>query len=195
MPRAPQKRRLETRAKLLSVAEEIIDTQGCSALRVEDVVEKAGVAKGTFFSHFGDKDGLLTVILGARVMGFLDEMEAAPRPQSPAEIADRLAPLLNFVAQDRVIFDLLLRYSGTTGAEVDEVITQGFIRQITMFAGWINALQAEGTLRADTDPALLAEGVQAFLNHVLAIGFCMEHADKRPPAEAILPYLERWLVT
>lgn len=192
MTRAPQKRRLETRGKLLAVAEEIIAVEGVSALRVEDVVARAEVAKGTFFSHFGDKDGLLAVILGARVMGYLDVMEAQPQPQTVAEIAARLAPLLDFVAQDRMIFDLLLRYSGTTGAEVDEVVTQGFIRQITLFAGWIAHMQATGTIRADQEAGLLAEGVQAFLNHVLAIGFCMEH-DKQPPAEALLPYLKGWL--
>lgn len=192
MTRAPQKRRLETRAKLLTVAEEIIAAEGVSALRVEDVVARAEVAKGTFFAHFGDKDGLLAVILGARVMGYLDAMEAQQPPQTVAEIAQHLAPLLDFVAQDRMIFDLLLRYSGTTGAEVDEVVTQGFLRQITLFAGWIAALQAKGIIRADQDAGLLAEGIQAFLNHVLAIGFCVEHA-KQPPAEALLPYLNGWL--
>ena len=193
MTRAPQKRRLETRAKLLSVAEDIIAAEGVSALRVEDVVARAEVAKGTFFSHFGDKDGLLAVILGARVMEFLDHMEAASPPRSVEDIATRLAPLLDFIAQDRVIFDLLLRYSGTTGAEVDEVVTQGFLRQITLFAGWITNLQSSGVIRADQDAGLLAEGIQAFLNHVLAIGFCVEH-DKQPPAQALLPYLEGWLL-
>ncbi|MCJ8335947.1 MAG: TetR/AcrR family transcriptional regulator, partial [Epibacterium sp.] len=47
MSRAPQKRRLETRAKLLEVAGEIVSEQGYSGLRVEDVVARAGVAKGT----------------------------------------------------------------------------------------------------------------------------------------------------
>ncbi|KUP94304.1 TetR/AcrR family transcriptional regulator [Tritonibacter horizontis] len=193
MTRAPQKRRLETRAKLLTVAKTIVATQGYSALRVEDVVAHAGVAKGTFFSHFGDKDGLLAVILGARMTEFLDEMEATPPPTHPEDIAIRLTPMLDFVAQDRVIFDLLLRYSGTTGAEVDAVITESFTRQITMFAGWIAQMQAHGQIRADRDPALLAEGIQAFLNHVLALGFCMEH-EKQPPAQALAPFLSCWLV-
>ncbi|MCG7623568.1 TetR/AcrR family transcriptional regulator [Epibacterium sp. Ofav1-8] len=194
MSRAPQKRRLETRAKLLSVAEDIIDANGVSALRVEDVVAGAGVAKGTFFSHFGDKDGLLAVILGARVMQHIETMEAAPEPRTPQEIAHRLAPLLDFIAQDRMIFDLLLRYSGTTGAEVDEVVTQGFMRQIALFAGWIARMQAAGTLPVHASPEILAEGIQAFLNHVLATGFCMEHGDMPPPAEALVPYLEQWLL-
>ena len=195
MTRAPQKRRLETRAKLLSVAEDLIDANGVSALRVEDVVARAGVAKGTFFSHFGDKDGLLAVILGAQVMGHIEDMDAAPAPNTPAEIAQRLSPLLDFISQDRMIFDLLLRYSGTTGAEVDEVVTQGFLRQISMFTAWISQMQAAGTLRRDANPEFLAEGIQAFLNHVLATGFCMEHGDLPPPAEALVPYLEQWLLT
>ncbi|ABF62738.1 transcriptional regulator, TetR family [Ruegeria sp. TM1040] len=194
MGRAPQRRRLETRAKLLTVAAEIIDSHGVSALRVEDVVAQAGVAKGTFFSHFGDKDGLLAVILGARVMRYIEDMEDAPAPSSPAEIAQRLAPLLDFISQDRIIFDLLLRYSGTTGAEIEEVVTEGFLRQIALFIRWITNMQAKGQISQNGNPELLAEGIQGFLNHVLATGFCMEHSNTPPPSKALVPYLEQWLL-
>lgn len=192
MPRTPQKRRIETRARLISAAQALIEQQGVAALRVEDVVAEAGVAKGTFFSHFGDKDGLLAVILGARVMTLLDEMETGTPPRTAAEICDRLAPLLRFIAADRVIFDLLLRYSGTTATQTDEIVTQGFMRQIALFADWIAALQAEGKCRGDLPALLLSEGIQAFVNHVLATGFCAEHAPA-DPAAALLPYVEGWL--
>ena len=81
MTRAPQKRRLETRARLQEVAATIVQEQGYSGLRVEDVVARAGVAKGTLFSHFKDKDGLLAVLIGDEVMRLLDGMEAGgPSP-------------------------------------------------------------------------------------------------------------------
>ena len=47
-----QARTLKTRAKLLSAATALIAHSGYEALRVEEVVVKAGGAKGTFFSHF-----------------------------------------------------------------------------------------------------------------------------------------------
>jgi len=191
--RAPQQRRLQTRAKLLEVATHIVATQGYSALRVEDVVEQAGVAKGTLFSHFKDKDGLLAVLIGARVMEHLDQMKALGQPHSIKDITRRLEPLLSFIATDRVIFDVLLRYSGSTGAQVDEVITAGFVRQITLFASWLSKMQQAGQTRNDTSSEMLAEGIQAFLNHVLALWFCMEHDNTDTPAAALEPFLQTWL--
>ncbi|MCE8514652.1 TetR/AcrR family transcriptional regulator [Ruegeria pomeroyi] len=195
MARPPQKRRLETRARLLAEAARLVDAQGYAGLRVEDVVEAAGVAKGTLFSHFSDKDGLLAVLIGAEVMRLIDEMENAAPPADLPQLIERLVPLLDFVASDRVIFDLLLRYSGSTGAERDEIVTQGFYRQIDLWAGWIVSMQAAGTVRGDHPPALLAEGIQAFLNQVIAIRFCQGGQPTGTPAEALYPFLAAWLIT
>lgn len=193
MARAPQKRRLETRSRLLEAAESIVQAQGYSGLRVEEVAAQAGVAKGTLFSHFKDKDGLLAVLIGAEVMRLLDAMEAEGTPEDTAALLDRLRPHLGYVAQDRMIFDLLLRYSGTTAAEADEVVAAGFIRQVALLSEWLAAMQAAGTVRRDQPALLLAEGVQGFLNHALALWFCMEHDDGQPPAGTLAPYLQAWL--
>ncbi|WP_323775467.1 TetR/AcrR family transcriptional regulator [Leisingera sp.] len=193
MTRAPQKRRLETRAKLLSVAAAIVQEQGYSGLRVEDVVARAGVAKGTLFSHFKDKDGLLAVLIGEEVTRLLDGMESAGAPSDIPGLTARLAPHLDYVAQDRVIFDLLLRYSGTTAAEPDEVVTASFTRQVALLARWLQYMQAAGSIRQSPPPQLLAEGIQAFLNHVLGVWFCMEHNNEAPPARTLEPYLKAWL--
>lgn len=193
MTRAPQKRRLETRAKLLSVAAAIVQEQGYSGLRVEDAVARAGVAKGTLFSHFKDKDGLLAVLIGDEVTRLLDGMEAAGAPADIAALTARLAPHLDYVAQDRVIFDILLRYSGTTAADPDEVVTASFTRQVALLARWLHSMQAAGGIRQDQPPQLLAEGIQAFLNQVLGVWFCTEHSNEAPPAQALEPYLQAWL--
>jgi len=191
--RPPQQRRLKTRAKLIEVASEIVAVQGYSSLRVEDVVEQAGVAKGTLFSHFKDKDGLLAVLIGAEIMAHLDQMESQGQPNSINDVIARLSPLLDFIATDRVIFELLLRYSGSTGAEIDEVVTAGLVRQVTLFAGWLTELQNINIVRDDTPAELLSEGIQAFLYHVLALWFCIEHTNTDTPATSLRPFLHSWL--
>ncbi|WP_293572962.1 TetR/AcrR family transcriptional regulator [Phaeobacter sp.] len=193
MSRPPQKRRLETRARLIDVATRQVDQVGYSGLRVEDVVSEAGVAKGTLFSHFGDKDGLLAVLIGARIMATLDSTETGAAPATLDELIDRLMPIVTFVAEDRVIFDLLLRYSGTTGPEMDEVITQSFFRQIALWTQWVGALQATNHLRSDQSPDRLAEGMQAFLNHVLALSFCAGHEAPTDFRAELSSYLTAWL--
>ncbi|MFW8634036.1 TetR/AcrR family transcriptional regulator [Cribrihabitans pelagius] len=193
MTRAPQKRRLETRARLLDAAAAIVVEQGYSGLRAEDVAARASAAKGTLFAHFGDKDGLLAVLIGAEVTQILEAMEEAGAPENIEALTERLAPHLDYVAQDRVIFDLLLRYSGTTAAEADAVVAQSFLGQVTLLTTWLETMQAAGTVRRDQPAGLLAEGVQGFLNHVLALSFCLAHEDTPEPAAALAPYLTAWL--
>lgn len=47
-----------TRELLLEAATEIIRTKGYSSTTVDDLCEKAGVSKGTFFHNFGSKEEL-----------------------------------------------------------------------------------------------------------------------------------------
>ena len=52
MKKAVQQRTLETRSRLTSVADQLVAEKGFEALRIEETVQAAGVAKGTFFAHF-----------------------------------------------------------------------------------------------------------------------------------------------
>jgi AcrR family transcriptional regulator len=77
MIRTVQKRTLATRARLIEAATSVVAEKGYEALRVEEVVQRAGVAKGTFFAHFADKDALMDLLIGERIDQFLDELEVA----------------------------------------------------------------------------------------------------------------------
>jgi TetR/AcrR family transcriptional repressor of nem operon len=49
---------LETRNKLLDAAMHVMRLRGYSATTVDDICEKAGVSKGSFFHHFDSKEAL-----------------------------------------------------------------------------------------------------------------------------------------
>ncbi|SFI42655.1 TetR/AcrR family transcriptional regulator [Jannaschia pohangensis] len=188
MARTPQKRTLETRARLVAVAQDIVARNGFEALRVEDVVQVAGVAKGTFFAHFRDKDALMDRLIGARLDAEIDAMVAAPPPRDLAQMVDRLVPLLTFMTSERYVFDVILRYSGAAAREEIGAIATTFGRQIEVFIGWIEG----GDFRRDVPAAILAEGVQAFAVQVMALRFCALHGGNglRDPLST---YLAAWL--
>lgn len=193
MTRAPQARRLKTRAQLLAVARDIVKVRGFSALRVEDVVAQAGTAKGTLFAHFGDKDGLMAVIVGDELTGMLDRLVDGPVPRDVADLCSMLSPMLAYAGTDRTVFDLMLRYSGATGVHSDTQIAAFFDGQIKVFSDWIANLQARGLVRTDQPPQVLAEGIQAFFNYVLSVWFCMQPLTAKTPAPALEPYIKAWL--
>ena len=139
MPRAPQKRTLETRARLIAAAEAIIAEDGYEALRVEEVTARAGVAKGTFFAHFQDKDGLMDLLIGAEIDRRLDAIETAPPPETAEGVAAGLAPLLAFMTSERYVFDVIIRYSGAAARDEIGPIAMTFERQVKVIAAWLAA--------------------------------------------------------
>ena len=87
------KRTLKTRARLVAAASEVIEDVGFEALRVEQVVKKAGVAKGTFFAHFRDKDALMDRLIGARLDAHLDRIDALPTPDNVDALVAAMLPM------------------------------------------------------------------------------------------------------
>jgi len=188
MARAIQKRTLETRARLIASAEEIIAEGGFEALRVEEVVLRAGTAKGTFFVHFKDKDALMDLIIGTRIDTLLDVLEAEPAPRTLEEMVEALNPLCAFMTCERYVFDMILRYSGAAAVEDIGPIAATFGRQIEVFGGWL----AETPFRRDIPVELQAEGVQAFMIQAMAAQFCALHKAQLI-RDRLVPYLQAWL--
>lgn len=188
MTDAIQPRALKTRARLLATAQAVIDETGYGAMRVEEVVRRAGVAKGTFFAHFKDKDALMDLLIGAEIDRRIDALGAAPAPQTTQALIDALRPLMEFMICERYVFDVILRHSGAAAREDIGPIALTLDRLVRQIADWI----AAGDFRHDADPGLLSEGVQAFMLQAMALNFCALH--NAVPLEARLaPFLNLWL--
>jgi len=188
MIKPKQKRTLETRAKLIAQAKARIQEAGYEALRVEDVVAGAGVAKGTFFAHFRDKDALMEILIGAEMDALLDQAAAGAGPTDVEQIISRLHLLHSFVTCERYVFDLILRYSGAAAVAEIGPIAMTFGRYIELVTGWMPL----GDYRKDVSADLLAEGVQAFAVQAMALQFCALH---QTPSfdERFARYLKAWL--
>ena len=188
MIKQTQKRSIETRAKLIRVATEAIAANGHGALRVEEVVKNAGVAKGTFFAHFKDKDALMELIIGAQINEYLDAAEAMAAPDNVDELITRMRPLMNFMTGERYIFDVIVRHSGAAVKEEIGPIAQTFDRTIEIVSAWI----AQGQFRKDVSEVLLAEGVQAFAVQAMALHFCAINNQEEMHLR-FKTYLQAWL--
>jgi AcrR family transcriptional regulator len=188
MKKAVQQRTLETRSRLTSVADELAAEKGFEALRIEEVVQRAGVAKGTFFAHFKDKDELMDLLIGERIDSLLDGMATGPAPRNADQLARRLMPLVELMSSERYVFEVILRRSGAMAVEEIGPIASTFGRLGELVGQWL----AQGTFRKDVPLEILVEGVEAFLVQTLALNFCALHKDKSMKAR-LQPYLRAWL--
>ena len=76
VPSRQEPRRLRTRAALLRAGADLLAERPIDAIPVNDIVDRAGVAKGSFFNHFTDKDDLAAAI-AADIRGAMEERVAA----------------------------------------------------------------------------------------------------------------------
>lgn len=54
-----ERKRARTRGALLDAAQQLLSTRPAEAVNVDEIVELADVAKGTFYNYFADKDALV----------------------------------------------------------------------------------------------------------------------------------------
>jgi AcrR family transcriptional regulator len=69
--------RAETQAAILAAAEEAFAADGIEGAHMEAIAARAGVAVGTLYNYFEDRDGLLTALVEARRAGLLLRLDAA----------------------------------------------------------------------------------------------------------------------
>ena len=86
-PQAPPRRgvgrRRERREEILAAALEEFCARGFEATRLDDVARRAGVAKGTIYLYFRDKESLFQDIVRAMVGPLVGAIEAAPLRNLP----------------------------------------------------------------------------------------------------------------
>ncbi len=85
--RAPvQSRALRTRAALLEAAARDFDERGYAQTTTKSIADRAGVASGSFYQYFADKDAVLRELAQARMHGLRARIEAAlaARPSTSA---------------------------------------------------------------------------------------------------------------
>jgi AcrR family transcriptional regulator len=137
-----------TRAKLLTTGLTLAEELGLEGLSVNAVVEAAGVSKGTFFHHFGDRVSYLLALHRGFHDSLFDEVDAVTRDLQPGlarlEVAART--YLDGCLRDRGVKALLLEARGLRPLR-DEVLRRNqlnvdFVAPDFVALGWPHPRQA-----------------------------------------------------
>src|ERR1700744_4649774 len=89
--------RAETVRAILAAAEQVFADKGIRAARVEEIAHRAGVAVGTVYNHFEDRESLLSALVEESRAELAGRLQAADDPAQPFE-----AQLRRFV---RTVFE------------------------------------------------------------------------------------------
>lgn len=157
-----QQQKAATARRIFEAALGLFREQGYGATTVEQIARAAGVAKGTFFTHFPSKDAVLDHIgrlqMDRLEAAFADSPALAALP-APARLHAVLAALAAGVegqpAEMRALtVELLTRRS------LFNIDRQGLDELDAMLAGIVAEGQARGELRADAAPGRIATMVR-----------------------------------
>jgi AcrR family transcriptional regulator len=163
---ARDRSRIETRRRLLETGLELFSRQGVATTRASDVASASGVAVGTLYLHFKDKQGLLRAILREGVeelMSALQQMALSPVPEPAAAVRAHTEILVRFAESHpglcRILFD-----PESVRTNISTEITEHLV---AMQEQRLREGAAKGVIPPCMDPTVAAHGVVGMLLQVL----------------------------
>ncbi len=119
--------RESTRDAILDAAASAFNTGGASAVRMEDIAAGAGIAVGTLYNYFRDRQTLVASLLRSRTQVLLDALDAAAdadrQADGPsgahvtAELRQFVATLVTHWDANRVLLTLMMEDLLQSGAD------------------------------------------------------------------------------
>lgn len=127
---------------LFNTAYELFTTKGINSTAISDIVEKAGVAKGTFYLYFKDKYDIKNKLVVHKTRGLFDDAGYALSGAGIHGLEEQLIfiinhvinalmenkPLLNFISKNLVMG--ALRSTLITGENSDNDIYEKFLELV-----------------------------------------------------------------
>ncbi|MDX6721484.1 MAG: hypothetical protein QOJ63_3738 [Solirubrobacteraceae bacterium] len=162
------------RAAIVAAARVVFAEMGYGSATVRDVVRRTGLASGTFYNYFSDKQSLFRAVLEESAVEVRARARAARRQAESLEefVAAGYREYFGFLASDPEAFELMSRNSGTIRAMFDEPI----------FGAGVDELEADlrSAIATGIVPALDAEYMAAaMVGAALEVGVTM--VKREPP--------------
>ena len=167
---SPNREKELRRAQILAVATEVFAEKGYHDARIDDIVVRAGIARGTFYLYFSDKRAIFEEL----VIGFLARLDArierieladdAPRHMN--EIAENLQRVFALFAAEPAMSRVLL--TGAVGVDADfDRRLQGFYDEVTAMLTRALTLGASAGLVRPGDARLRAHCLTGLMKECL----------------------------
>ncbi|MES0835069.1 TetR/AcrR family transcriptional regulator [Nocardiopsis sp. NPDC006198] len=177
-------RREATRHRLFEAAVGLISEQGYGATTVDEIAERAGVAKGTVYYNFGGKSELYTALMEWGVSRLADTLKDAAPPSAPP--AEALTAVLRagvvFIGEHEALARLLMAEAWRTNQAWYATVRQIRTEAIGVISGQLERLAAEGALRQGVDTGLAGS---ALFGMVVTVALDWRTLQPERPVEEI----------
>jgi len=152
-----QERAKRTRAALVDAARREFSERGYAAATARSIAERAGVATGSFYQYFTDKDALLREIgvgrmraIGEQAVGVLDTAPADGEPvdrQARARMREVVAAVTDYHREDPGLHAVLTERRHAD-PELDRLTSEAESQLVRAIAGLLERWQVGGDVEA-----------------------------------------------
>jgi TetR/AcrR family fatty acid metabolism transcriptional regulator len=160
----------ERQQQILQAAARVFAKRGFEAATIRDVARAAGVAEGSIYLYFKNKQDLLVHLPRLFIQAPVERMRAAAlnadaSGPSPEALLRLLAEnIVNVITHNRELVLVLFTSMPTMDAETRATYMQeGPLYAMGMLETYLRDQQAAGMVRADLDPAIAARAFPGML--------------------------------
>lgn len=167
-PRDKAKRGADKRERILRAAIKVFARKGFYATRVSEIAKAAGVADGTIYLYFKNKDDVLVSIFEDRItklLAFLRaEIEKAEGIEDKVRVVVELQ--LGLLEEQRDLAEVVTVNLRQSSRLLKQYAAPLFTEYLELIAGVIADGQREGVLRDDVSARVVARGLWGALDGV-----------------------------
>jgi AcrR family transcriptional regulator len=162
-----EEKKAQTRQKIADSAIELFEMQGFETTTVQQITERAEVAKGTFFNYYDSKEDLILELQGMVVMRQIENVFGKPGPIIPRLQAILFEYARQFTMSRSVTRAVLQGIFGSTKLREAQVnrCDELHVSLIPIF----ESAQQKGEIRADMPAATIAQlAVQTYFGTLMS---------------------------
>jgi TetR/AcrR family transcriptional regulator, cholesterol catabolism regulator len=172
------RRREDTRQRLYEAAVALVAEQGFSATTVDDIAERAGVAKGTVYYNFPSKTALFEELLRHGVGLLTADFRAAVAGREPrTAVAALVRAQLEYIQRYQSFAQLLLSEMWRTNRDWQQTLKLLREEVVDVIAGVLEAGVKSGEFASDLDVRLSSSALFG-VGLVVALDWLMFQPDR-----------------
>lgn len=112
--------------EILRKAKELFSERGFHSLTVSDIVDSLGIARGTFYLYFKNKDDIYKRVLEGLVREISSKLELLPRENPLKQLRKNILEILKLFVEDRELAKLILYHPYRLNPEFDSIFENFF---------------------------------------------------------------------
>ena len=159
----------DKRDRILKAAVKVFAKNGFYATRVSEIAKRAGVADGTIYLYFKNKDDVLITIFEEGINQLLTILGKVAESDEPFEkrITRIIELQLGLLEEQRDLAEVITVNLRQSSRLLKQYATPLFTQYIDVIAGVVRQGQEEGAFRQDLNPRVVARSLFGALDAIL----------------------------